>query len=122
MSTHAAVTADEAGDRLAIREQIDAYAHCADRRLPEHQADLYVDGGRTLVYQGPGSEPAQVLSSRDEHVEGFRTLSRYAMTTHFNGQCTVTLDGDSATGETYCLAHHILENEHDRSLIVLAIR
>jgi hypothetical protein len=28
------------GDRLAIRELIDADAPCADRRLPEQQADL----------------------------------------------------------------------------------
>jgi hypothetical protein len=58
----------------------------------------------------------------DEHLARFRTLSRCVATTHFNGQSTITLDGDSATGETYCLADHILENEHGRSLNVLAIR
>lgn len=116
------VTPKEAGDRLAIRELIDTYAHCADRRLPEQQADLYADGGRTLVYQGAGSEPVQVLTTREEHVAGFRTLSQYVATTHFNGQSIIALDGDTATGEAYCLAHHILENERGRSLIVLAIR
>jgi hypothetical protein len=32
MSKHATVSATEAADRLAIRELIEAYAHCADRR------------------------------------------------------------------------------------------
>jgi hypothetical protein len=30
MTKHAAVLATEAADRLAIRELIEAYAHCAD--------------------------------------------------------------------------------------------
>jgi hypothetical protein len=30
MATHARISPREAADRLAIRELIDAYAHCAD--------------------------------------------------------------------------------------------
>jgi SnoaL-like domain len=44
------------------------------------------------------------------------------VTTHFNGQSTITLDGDRATGESYCLAHHLLAGEHGRSLILMSIR
>ena len=32
MSQHVTISANEAADRLAIRELIGAYAHCADRR------------------------------------------------------------------------------------------
>ena len=32
MTSHATISPQEAADRLAIRELIDAYAHCADRR------------------------------------------------------------------------------------------
>jgi hypothetical protein len=35
MSGQTAVTAEDVGDRLSIRELIDAYARCADRRLPK---------------------------------------------------------------------------------------
>jgi len=35
------------------------------------------------------------------------TLKKYDVTMHFNGQTTIHLSGDSASGETYCLAHHI---------------
>ena len=37
----------------------------------------------------------------------FENLNRYEATTHFNGQSTIVLDGDRATGESYCLAHHV---------------
>jgi len=35
MSQHVAISPDEAADRLAIRELVEAYAHCADRRDAE---------------------------------------------------------------------------------------
>jgi SnoaL-like domain len=115
---------DEASDHLAIRQLINAYAHFADRRQPEQQAALYAEEARTLVYTPDAStpQPAQVLTGRAQHIEGFGTLSQYAATTHFNGQSTVTLDGDQATGETYCLAHHLLETDEGRTLIVMSIR
>ncbi|MDR1448921.1 MAG: nuclear transport factor 2 family protein [Propionibacteriaceae bacterium] len=122
MSIHTAITPEETADRLAIRELIDAYAHCADCRLPEQQADLFAPGARTLVYRGEPGEPVQVLTTREQHVEGFSGLSQYAATTHFNGQFTVALDGDNATGEGYCLAHHLLEAETGRTLILMSIR
>ena len=32
MSKHDSISPNEAADRLAIRELVEAYAHCADRR------------------------------------------------------------------------------------------
>jgi len=32
MSTHTNISPQEAADRLAIRELVEGYAHCADRR------------------------------------------------------------------------------------------
>jgi SnoaL-like domain len=122
MSAHTSVSAAEGADRLAIRELVDAYARLADRRLPKEQADLYADEARSLVYMGDASEPVQVLVGREQHVEGFSGLSQYAATTHLNGQFTIDLDGDTATGEGYCLAHHILEGEQGRFLTVMSIR
>ncbi len=122
MSIHMTVTPEEAADRLAIRELIDAYAHYADLRQPGAQAELFTPEARTLVYMGEPGEPVQVLTTREQHVEGFSALSQYAATTHFNGQFTITLDGASATGEGYCLAHHLLDADDGRKLIVMSIR
>jgi hypothetical protein len=120
---HEPITPEEAADRLAIRELIDAYAHYADRRQPEEQAALYAEDGRTLVYPDLASaEPAQVLTGRAEHAEGFRVLSQYAATMHLIGQSTIVLDGDRATGECYCVAHHMIDTADERALLIMYIR
>ena len=42
----------EAADRLALRRLVDAWAHCADRRLAETQSNLFVPDGTILNYEG----------------------------------------------------------------------
>jgi SnoaL-like domain len=41
MSKHLAISSGEAADRLAIRELIEACAHCADRRDAKGQMALF---------------------------------------------------------------------------------
>ncbi|MGI5149912.1 nuclear transport factor 2 family protein [Plantactinospora sp. CA-294935] len=115
---------EQVADRLAIRELVDAYAHLADRRDPQGQAALFTDDARVAVYDGEPdtTEPAQVLTGRNELATAFASLRNYDRTTHFNGQSTVTVDGDDATGETYCLAHHLWTEQGQRTLMVMSIR
>ncbi|MET7750793.1 nuclear transport factor 2 family protein [Micromonospora sp. NPDC005367] len=115
---------DQLADRLAIRALVDAYAHLADRRDAQGQAALFTDDARVAVYDGEpdSTEPAQVLTGREDLAAAFGSLRSYDKTTHFNGQSTVTLDGDRATGETYCLAHHLWVEEGQRTLMVMSIR
>jgi hypothetical protein len=40
-SDHSGLTPQHIGDRFAIRELVDAYAHCADRRDVEGQMSLF---------------------------------------------------------------------------------
>ena len=102
------ITPTEAADHLAIRELFDAYAHCADRRDAEGQKSLFTGDTHFVVYmEGEGTEPTQELSGREALTPVFDDLNRYEATTHFNGQSTVALNGDRATGEGYCLAHHL---------------
>jgi hypothetical protein len=114
----------DAADRLAIRGLVDAWAHYADRRKPQQQAELFVPDGTVTVYQGDpaATQPVQTLRGRAELAEAFKVLNNYDVTTHFNGQSTITLDGDRATGETYCLAHHLWSENGQRTLLVISIR
>jgi uncharacterized protein (TIGR02246 family) len=123
MSAPAAPDGDTA-DRLAIRELVDAWARHADRREPERQAALFTEDGRVTVYMGePATADAvQVLTGRAELTDAFAALRNYEATTHFNGQHTVTLDGDRATGETYCLAYHLWTSDGQRTLMIMSIR
>jgi SnoaL-like domain len=99
------LTLEEAADRVAIRELIDAYAHCADRRDADGQMALFTADTHFVVYmEARSSEPSMELHSRAELTPVFDDLNRYVATMHFNGQSTVTISGAAATGETYCLA------------------
>jgi hypothetical protein len=117
------ITPTEVADRLAIRELFDAYAHCADRRDAEGQKALFSQDTHFLVYmEGEGSEPTQELNGREALTPVFEDLNRYDTTTHFNGQSTVTLNGDRASGESYCLAHHLYTEDGERKLMVASLR
>jgi ketosteroid isomerase-like protein len=120
---HAKVTPVEQADRLAIRELFDAYAHCADRRDSDGQKALFTEDTRFAVFMdGPGTEVSQELRGREALTPVFEDLNRYEATQHFNGQSTIVLDGDRATGESYCIAHHLYTEEGTRMLMVAWLR
>ena len=120
---HSEITATEEADRLAIRELVDAYAHCADRRDGEGQKALFTEETHFVVYmEGQGSAPTQVLDGRETLTPVFDDLNRYQATMHFNGQSTISLDGDRATGESYCIAHHLFTEDGERKLMVAWLR
>jgi ketosteroid isomerase-like protein len=120
---HTAISPTEQADRLAIRELVDAYAHCADRRDAEGQKALFTEDTHLVVYMdGQGSEPTQVLDGREALTPVFDDLNRYQATMHFNGQSTITLDGVRATGESYCIAHHLFTEDGERNLMVAWLR
>jgi hypothetical protein len=123
MATHSIVSPLEAADRLAIRELFDAYAHCADRRDAEGQKALFTADSRFAVYMdGPGTEASSVLEGREALSPVFADLNRYEVTMHFNGQSTVTLDGDRATGDSYTIAHHVFTEGGSRKMMVAWLR
>jgi ketosteroid isomerase-like protein len=124
MSKHVTVTPAEAADRLAIRELVEAYAHCADRRDAKGQMALFTEDTHFVVYMNAkDSKPSQVLHSRAALAPVFDDLNKYAATMHFVGQSTVlSLTGDRATGEAYTLAHHLTVAGTKRSLMIAALR
>jgi ketosteroid isomerase-like protein len=124
MSQHVAISITEAADRLAIRELIEAYAHGADRRDANGQMALFTADTHFVVYMNAKDpKPTQELHTREALAPVFADLNQYQATTHFVGQSTVlTLAGDRATGETYCLAHHVTASGGKRSLMVASLR
>ena len=123
MAVHIELTPTEAADGLALRELFDAYAHCADRRDAEAEKALFADDTRFVVYMdGEGSEPTYVLEGREALTPLFADLNRYDVTTHFNGQSTITIDGDRATGESYTIAHHLFSEDGDRKIMIVSLR
>jgi ketosteroid isomerase-like protein len=117
------MTLEEAADRLAIRELVDAYARCADRRDCEGQMALFTEDTCFLVFMdAKASTPSQTVTRRADLRLIFEDLRQYEATTHFNGQSAIVLNGAAATGESYCLAHHVQAQDGRRSLMVASIR
>src|SRR5260370_30936398 len=98
MSKHITISPAEAADRLAIRELVDGYAHCADRRDAEGQMSLFTVNTHFVVYMNAkDSEPSMELHSREALAPVFADLNKYDATTHCVGQSTIfTLPGDVA--------------------------
>ena len=124
MSKHTAISPGEAADRLAIRELVEAYAHCADRRDANGQMSLFTADTHFVVYMNAkDATPSQELHSGEALAPVFAELNKYEATTHFLGQSTIfTLTEDSATGEAYCLAHHVTLEGGKRRLMLASLR
>src|ERR1700687_2791179 len=114
MMIHAEISPSEQADRLAIRELIDA----------EGQKALFTEDTHFVVYMdGQGSAPSQVVDGREALTPVFDDLNRYQATMHFNGQSTISLDGDRATGESYCIAHHLsVGDDGQRTMMIASMR
>jgi ketosteroid isomerase-like protein len=124
MSKHTAITPAEAADRLAIRELVEAYAHCADRRDAKGQMSLFTEDTHFVVYMNAKDPvPSTELRSREALAPVFADLNKYDATTHFVGQSTIlTLSADRATGQAYCLAHHVMVEDGKRRLMLASLR
>ena len=122
MRRHTAISANEAADRLAIRELIEAYAHY--RRDAKGQMWLFTEDSHFVVYMNAKDPtPSQELHSREALAPVFAELNKYEATTHFVGRSTIfTLTSDRGTGETYCLAHHVTVDAGTRRLMVASLR
>ena len=124
MSKHTSISPEEAADRLSIRELVEAYAHCADRRDAEGQMALFTADTHFVVYMdAKDPKPTQELRSRESLAPVFADLNKYAATQHFVGQSTIlTLTADHATGEAYTMAHHLTIEGERRRLMIAALR
>jgi hypothetical protein len=124
MSQHVTISPTEAADRLAIRELIEAYAHCADRRDAEGQMSLFTADTHFVVYmKAKDPNPSMELHSREALAPVFADLHQYDATSHFVGQSTIfTLTDHRGTAETYCLAHHVSVRGEKRHLMLASLR
>jgi hypothetical protein len=124
MNKHTAISPAEAADRLAIRELVEAYAYCADRRDAAGQMALFTPDTHFVVYMdAKNPTPSQELRSRDALAPVFAELNKYQATMHFVGQSTISsIAKNHATGQAYCLAHHLTVDGDQRRLMIAALR
>jgi hypothetical protein len=82
-----------------------------------------VDTHFVVYMNAKNPTPSQELHSREELAPVFADLNKYDATMHFVGQSTIfTLTDDRATGEAYCIAHHLTVEGDKRRLMVAYLR
>jgi SnoaL-like domain len=115
---------EQAADRQAIRNLVDQYAYCADTRDAQGQMALFTEDTRFIVFMdAKSSEPTQVINKRADLFPVFDNLNIYRATMHFNGQSTVLqLNDDTATGISYCIAHHQTIKDGTQKLMIANIK
>jgi uncharacterized protein (TIGR02246 family) len=88
----------------AFRALAERYAQAADRNRPELLDAIMTDD---VVLDGPGFTMTGL-----EQVRGFPAVlaQRFRGTRHVVHNQTVEVDGERATGETYCTASHLLRD------------
>ena len=113
----------EVADKLAIRELVDAYADCADRRDAAGQMALFTEDADFVVYADGGNlVPTQRFRGRTALAPICQQLEAYQVTTHINGQSTTRIDGARASGVTWCLVYQLKIDETARAMIIASVR
>ena len=98
---------ETASDRLALLDLSYAYARNADRIDAEALGALFADDGvLRIISRGAESAPVERVGPADI-TSAIKRLDRYEVTFHMVGNHYYEIDGDSATGEVYCIAHHV---------------
>jgi hypothetical protein len=108
-----------------IRRLVDAYALAMDQADVAAFARLFVPDGALVVRSLGRERPLGVFSGPGPDGVGMiaRLLGElYRATLHHITTHEATIDGDRATGTTYCLAYHIVDDDDGRQLETLGVR
>ncbi|MGH3724412.1 MAG: nuclear transport factor 2 family protein [Mycobacterium sp.] len=111
-------------DRLAIQDLVARYAVAADRRDVTELVSLFATQAElirppALLRKGE----AAALKGREAIADSIVVaLEPLHATYHLIGQQTVSITGDTAIGEVYCMAHHIYLRGDEYRDNVIAVR
>jgi SnoaL-like domain len=108
------VDAEEAGARLELRTLVDTYATALDDRDFERWTSLFMRDGEFIGFASHDeSAPPTVDFRGHQELRGgiAQVLDAYERTFHFVGNHICEVTHDTAVGETYCLAHHLRQQD-----------
>lgn len=91
----------ELADRASLKELVDKVSILADKKDAHTQVQFFSENAISETFAG--GIPILKLKGRKEMEEAFRGfLKDFETVYHFNGQQIVTINGDTATGTSYC--------------------
>lgn len=110
-------------DRLALRELAARYAHAVDRRDRDMFLSVFhPDGTLVLTDYSDPSVVTATLRGHGELAAVTARITRYDKTFHFVGTANYDVGRDQATGEVYCVAHHLTPGLHGGTDYVMLVR
>jgi hypothetical protein len=107
---------------LALRELVDRYATAVDARDADAFVRLFAAGGALAVYEEEGGEAVVEYRGHDALRSVMDLLRRFTTTFHLMANHVCTVAGDAASGEVYCMAHHLIEDGDSTTDLVMYIR
>jgi hypothetical protein len=113
---------DESTIRQQLRSLAEQYARGVDRHDDlEGFVALFLPDAVIKIYDpSDRDDPRVVPSERLERIP--ELIQRYAKTFHMLGQSTYEIGDTEATGEVYCIAHHLTPDVHGGTDYVMFIR
>lgn len=88
-------------DRAALKALVDTFSNLADQKDVQKQVLLFTEDA--TVESWSEGKPGTTYKGRKQLAEAFgKFLARFETVYHINGQQTVELHGDRATGVAYC--------------------
>ena len=100
-------------DQLALKRLVDTFSNLADVKDVDAQVLLFTEDAEVVSKSGD-----QVFRSkgREEIGKAFASyLALFDVVYHLNGQQTVDIDGDTATGISYCFVTLIGQGRKNQS-------
>jgi hypothetical protein len=112
----------DADDRLALRALVEEYARRADGFDYDGYAGLFTEDAEVTGRAPGAAEPFVRLRGRAAVAQALHANDGFAQTFHavHNHRCEI--DGDTATGLTYCVARHYREAGGAAEVIVTPLR
>ena len=118
-------SSDLSAQLAEIRSLVDRYAMAMDSGDLDVFPQLFVPDGALVVrapnrekplaiFTGPGSDGVGMIATLLGEL--------YRATLHHITTHTATVDGDRATGVTYCLAYHMCDDEQGERLETIGVR
>jgi SnoaL-like domain len=111
------------GDEEQLRDVAARYARGVDTRDAALFASAFHPNGVLELYRAASpDEPAARIEGHEALGRVVENVARYDKTFHFLGQQSFEINEDRATGEVYCMAHHLTIAGDEASNWVMYIR
>lgn len=111
----------EIADRIALKDLVDTFSNLADTKEIDKQVQLFTEDAEVTSYQG--DKQTSHLKGRKELGERFKAfLDQFTTVYHINGQQTVKIDGDKATGIAYAQVVLVSEKNGKRTMLTQGVR